>query len=139
MRCQGLTGLVSMPLNIRPRIKMALGPELDSVGLAGDGMAVGCQTGHGQHMFAGVHLHLHIAGRVAVGPMALLCQAMWRSPALCLLRSLWSLLPCLSLSACVLGLCCFLSPMAPSLLTLAPQSLSLSPYICLSSSSHKHP
>lgn len=131
-RCQGLTGFVSTHLNVRPRVKVALGAELGSVGLASGSMAAGpwgCAWAAG----AGIHLYLRTAVRVAVGAFehtssslaAFFCQAIWRSPALHLMWSLWSLFPSLSLSACAHGLCCFSSPTAPSLPPLCPHSLYL--------------
>lgn len=40
-RCQGPAGPTSMPLHVRPRIKVALGAEPSSAGLAGGSMAAG--------------------------------------------------------------------------------------------------
>lgn len=115
---QGLIGLVSRPLNVRLRIKVALVAEPGSAGLAGGSVAVelwGCAWAAG---VAGMHLYLHIAVGVAVGSLehgssslaALFCHAMWRSPPLCVLGSRWPLFPSLSLSACPHGLCGFSSP-----------------------------
>lgn len=67
-RCQGPAGPTSMPLHVRPRIKVALGAEPSSAGLAGGSMAAGPWGLAWAAGAAGVHLHPHIAGRVAWDP-----------------------------------------------------------------------
>lgn len=152
-RCQGPAGPASMPLHIRPRIKVALGAEPASVGLAGSNMAAGPWGLAWAAGAAGAHLHPHIAGGVARDPFeqgssslaALLCRAWWRSPLLSVpvvpgpssslfLLSLFAPPPAaLSLSACARGLYCFPSPQGSLPAdTLSPWSYLLLPAsVCL--------
>lgn len=62
-RCQGLTGLVPVPVHIRPRIKVELGAGPRGVRLPGGGILVGS----GWHL--GTHLHSHVALEWAGGPL----------------------------------------------------------------------
>lgn len=148
MRCQELTGPVSMPLNVMARIKVELGADPSSVGLAGSGIpGVLGPPVSSRCCWCTPAFPRHHGGGLWVLPAWLLLTHSSPLPGLCSLSLAFSLLfvPT-SLSpashraqpVCLCPGSLFLS-FSPCLGclpgdSLSPWFLSPSPYICLSSS-----